>query len=74
MVMAHRVRGAVHVPVPEEDQLEMERIFVEVMASAAMTHAHVMRGAAASGAAIPLPAVCGPEPDVGTCAVGSTAP
>lgn len=71
MVMAHRVRGAVHVPVPEEEQLEMERIFIEVMASAAMTHAHVGRSAAVSVAANPSPAIGGPEPDGGTCEVGS---
>ncbi|MEH6759208.1 MAG: hypothetical protein V7676_17125 [Parasphingorhabdus sp.] len=42
-IMAHRIRGAVHVPVPEDDQLELERLFVQIMASAAMTHAHLAR-------------------------------
>lgn len=55
MVMAHRVRGAVHIQVPEDDQMEMERILVEVMAAAAMTHAHLMRSAASAGGSTPAP-------------------
>jgi hypothetical protein len=43
LIMAHRRRGAVHIPVPEEDQFELERIFVRLLAAAAMTHAHLGR-------------------------------
>jgi hypothetical protein len=43
LIMAHRMRGAVHIPVPEEDQFELERIFVRLLAAAAMTHAHLGR-------------------------------
>ena len=43
LVTAHRLRGAVHVPVPEDDELELERLFVQVMAAAAITHAHIVR-------------------------------
>ncbi|WP_417592730.1 hypothetical protein [Parasphingorhabdus sp.] len=48
LIMAHRIRGAVHVPVPEDDQFELERLFVQIMASAAMTHAHLARVAAST--------------------------
>ncbi len=51
LIMAHRLRGAVHTPVPEDDQLELERLMVQLMRAAAMTHAHVARQAA------------GPQPD-----------
>ena len=50
LIMAHRLRGAVHVPVPEDDQFELERLFVQIMASAAMTHAHLAREAAPTAA------------------------
>jgi hypothetical protein len=46
LVTAHRLRGAVHVPLPEDDQLELERLFVALMSAAAMTHAHLGRQAA----------------------------
>ena len=58
LVMAHRLRGAVHIPVPEDDQFELERIFVRLMAAAAMTHAHRARQAAPATAAPPAT----PEP------------
>lgn len=35
-------------PVLEDDQLELERLFVQIMASAAMTHAHLAREAAST--------------------------
>jgi len=59
LVMAHRLRGAVHIPVPEDEQLELERIFVRLMAAAAMTHAHLARQAAPAHAA---PSQATPEP------------
>jgi hypothetical protein len=59
LVMAHRLRGAVHIPVPEEDQLELERIFVRLIAAAAMTHAHLARQAAPAHVA---PSQATPEP------------
>lgn len=43
LIMAHRLRGAVHTPVPEDDQFELERLMVQQMRAAAMTHAHVAR-------------------------------
>ena len=46
LIMAHRLRGAVHEPVPEDDQMELERLFVHLLGSAAMTHAHLSRQAA----------------------------
>ena len=52
LVTAHRLRGAVHVPLPEDDQLELERLFVALMAAAAMTHAHLGRQAASASAAM----------------------
>lgn len=53
LIMAHRLRGAVHSSVPDEDQLELERIFVHIMAAAAMTHAHLARKAAPPAAPSP---------------------
>lgn len=58
LIMAHRLRGAVHVPVPEDDQLELEALFVRLMAAAAMTHAHVARRTAAAQP-VPAPAATG---------------
>lgn len=52
LVMAHRLRGAVHIPVPEDDQFELERLFVRLMGAAVMTHAHLAR-VAALGAVVP---------------------
>ncbi|WP_267382668.1 hypothetical protein [Sphingomonas sp. GC_Shp_2] len=49
LVTAHRLRGAVHVPLPEDDQIELERLFVALMAAAAMTHAHLARQTALAG-------------------------
>jgi hypothetical protein len=64
LVMAHRLRGAVHIPVPEDDQLELERIFVRLMATAAMTHAHLARQAAPTAPApTPEPVAAAPAPE-----------
>ncbi|MDE0157707.1 MAG: hypothetical protein OXI88_11985, partial [Gammaproteobacteria bacterium] len=41
LIMAHRLRGAVHYPLGEEDQLELERLFVISLRAVAMTHAQV---------------------------------
>jgi hypothetical protein len=48
LVMAHRLRGAVHHQLPEQDQFEMEKLFVVLLRAAAMTHAHVQRRKAAA--------------------------
>lgn len=66
LVMAHRLRGAVHIPLPEDDQLELERIFVRLMAAVAMTHAHLARQAA--------PAVTAPSPDASEASAAVPAP
>jgi hypothetical protein len=47
LVMAHRLRGAVHFRLPEQDPFEMEKLFVVLLRAAATTHAHVQRRAAA---------------------------
>jgi len=41
LVMAHRVRGAVHYKFQEENQFELERLFVELMLAAVLTFSHV---------------------------------
>lgn len=43
LVMAHRIRGAVHYKLPEEDRFELEAIFVALMRAAALTFAEVRR-------------------------------
>ena len=43
LIMASRLRGAVHDRLPEEDQFELEKLFVLLLRAAAMTHAHVQR-------------------------------
>ena len=43
LLMAHRLRGAVHYQLPENDQFEIEGLFVGLLRAAAMTHAHVQR-------------------------------
>ena len=43
LIMAHRLRGAVHYRLPEQDQFELEKLFVVLLRAAAMTHAHVQR-------------------------------
>ncbi|MBE0581262.1 hypothetical protein [Devosia sp.] len=53
LIMAHRMRGAVHNPMAEDDQFELERILVQVLAAAAMTHAHVSRQALRAAASLP---------------------
>lgn len=49
LIMAHRLRGAVHHPLAEEDQFEKERLFVGLLRAAALTHAH-LRGRTAGEA------------------------
>lgn len=46
LIMAHRLRASVHHALPEDDQLELERLFVVLLRAAARTHAHVMRAKA----------------------------
>ena len=41
LVMAHRIRGATHYKFDEEDQFELERLFVELMFAAVLTFSHV---------------------------------
>ena len=41
LITAHRLRAAVHHPLGEEDQLELERLFVVLLRAVAMTHAQV---------------------------------
>ncbi|WP_396594609.1 hypothetical protein [Brevundimonas sp. R86498] len=41
MVMAHRLRGAVHHPLHESEQFEIERLMVVLLRAAAATYAHV---------------------------------
>ena len=43
LIMASRLRGAVHHQLPEKDQFELERLFVVLLRAVAMTHAHVQR-------------------------------
>lgn len=43
LIMAIRLRGAVHYALPEDDQLELERIFVSLMRAAALTFLEVHR-------------------------------
>jgi hypothetical protein len=43
LVMAYRIRGGVHYILPEDDQLELERLFVILMRAAALTHSEVFR-------------------------------
>ena len=43
LIMAHRLRGAVHYVLPEEDQFELEKLFVCLLRAVAMTHAHTKR-------------------------------
>ena len=41
--MAHRLRASVHHSLPEDDQFELEMLFVNLLRAAATTHAHVAR-------------------------------
>ncbi len=41
LVMAHRIRGAVHYKFEEENRFELERLFVELMLAAVLTFSHV---------------------------------
>ena len=41
LIMAHRIRGAVHFTFDEENQFELERLFVLLMRAALLTFAHV---------------------------------
>lgn len=41
LIMAHRIRGAVHYTLDEENQFELERLFVLLMRAALLTFAHV---------------------------------
>ena len=43
LIMAHRLRAAVHKQLPEEDQFEVEKLVVILLRAAALTHAHVNR-------------------------------
>ena len=43
LIVASRLRGAVHHQLPEKDQFELERLFVVLLRAVAMTHAHVQR-------------------------------
>ena len=43
LVMAHRIRGGVHHALPEEDQFELESLFVGLMRAAAATFREVQR-------------------------------
>lgn len=43
LITAHRLRAAVHHPLGEEDQLEIERLFIVLLRAVAMTHAQVNR-------------------------------
>lgn len=43
LILAHKIRGAVHYALPEENQLEKERMFIALMRAAVMTHAHLNR-------------------------------
>lgn len=62
LVMAHRLRGAVHHQLPEQDQFEMEKLFFVLLRAAAMTHAHVQRGKAAAVAPPSASPAAEPEP------------
>lgn len=41
LIMAHRIRGAVHYTFDEENQFELERLFVLLMRAALLTFVHV---------------------------------
>ena len=43
LIMAHRLRAAVHNRLPEKDQFELEKLVVSLLRAAALTHAHVNR-------------------------------
>ena len=43
LIMAHRLRASVHHSLPEDDQFELEMLFVNLLRAAATTHAHVAR-------------------------------
>jgi hypothetical protein len=43
LVMAHRIRGGVHTTLPEDNQFELERLFVSVMRAVVLTFAQVPR-------------------------------
>lgn len=62
LVMAHRLRGAVHHQLPEQDQFEMEKLFFVLLRAAAITHAHVQRGKAAAVAPPSASPAAEPEP------------
>ena len=46
LIMAHRLRASVHHALPEDDQFELEKLFVGLLRAAATTHAHVSRAVA----------------------------
>jgi hypothetical protein len=58
LVMAHRLRGAVHQPVHETDDWELEKLVLVLLRAAALTHAHLARTSisATAAAAAPAPA------------------
>jgi hypothetical protein len=43
LVMAHRIRGGVHTILPEDDQFELEALFLTLMRAAVLTFAEVRR-------------------------------
>ena len=43
LIMAHRLRASVHHFLPEDDHIELEKLFVVLLPAAALTHAHVAR-------------------------------
>jgi hypothetical protein len=43
LILAHRLRGAVHIQLPEDDQFALELLFVRLLKAAVMTFAHVRR-------------------------------
>jgi len=43
LVMAHRIRGGVHTILPEDDQFELELLFIALMRAALLTFAEVKR-------------------------------
>jgi hypothetical protein len=48
LVMARCLRGGVHHELLEQDQFEIEKLFVALLRAAAMSHAHVQRSQAAA--------------------------
>jgi hypothetical protein len=43
LVMAHRIRGGAHAPLPEDDQLELENQFLTLLRAALLTFVEVQR-------------------------------